>query len=134
MKLRTDFVTNSSSSSFVIAYRENDNPLHNTLVRLIISSDSHYDTDVADVIANRKGLNKKFLSWFGCGQTDTIIDMLKRDSDVREEYNQCVDYLEKGYKIICKSIGYGDGTLQDLIHCLTTDNNDFVIVGGEYED
>lgn len=134
MKLRTDFVTNSSSSSFVIAYRENSNPLHNALVRLIIASDSHYDTNTADVITNKKELNKKYLSWFGYGKTDTILDMLKRDSDVRDEYNQCVDYLEKGYKIICKSIGYGDETLQDLIHCLTTDNDDFVIVGGEYED
>lgn len=134
MKIRTDFVTNSSSSSFVIAYRENGNALHNTLIRLIIDSESHFDTDVADVITNKKALDKKFMSWFGRGRTDTIFEMLKRDDDVRSEYNQCVDYLEKGYKILCKSIGYGDETLQDLIHILTTDNDDFVIVGGEYED
>lgn len=134
MKIRTDFVTNSSSSSFVIAYRENNNVLHNTLVKLIIDSESLCETSVANVIANQKALDKKFMSWFGCGRTDTILDMLKRDDDVRSEYNQCTDYLKRGYKIICKSVDYGDETLQDLIRALATDNEDFVMVGGEYED
>ena len=133
MKIRTDFVTNSSSSSFVIAYRESSNPLHNTLVKLVIDTNSHYDTSVAHVITNKEALDKKFLSWFGCS-TDTILDVIRRNSDVRSEYNHCVDYLKKGYKIICKSIGYGDGTLQDLIRILATDNDDFVMMGDEYED
>lgn len=85
MKIRSDFVTNSSSSSFVIAYRESSNPLHNTLVRLIIDSNSHYDTNVAHVITNKEALDKKFLSWFGCS-TDTILDVIRRNSDVRSEY------------------------------------------------
>jgi len=133
MKVRTDFVTNSSSSSFIIAYRESVNELHNTLVQMIIDSDSYYDTSVADVIDNKDALDKKFLAWFGCG-VDSIRDVIRRDADVREEYNRCVDYLQKGYKLICKSIGYGDNTLQELIRILAKDNDDFVMMGDEYED
>ena len=50
MKVRADFVTNSSSSSFVIAYKPTKSKLHNRIVQMIIESDSYCDTRIANVV------------------------------------------------------------------------------------
>ena len=133
MKVRTDFVTNSSSSSFVIAYRPTKSKLHNRIVQMIIESDSYCDTRIANVVKDKQSLDKQFIAWYG-SSGDTIHNVLKRDAEMREEYNRCLDRLNEGYQIICKSIGYGDSTLQDLIRLLSEDNKNFIPMGDENED
>lgn len=133
MKVRTDFVTNSSSSSFVIAYRPTKSKLHNRIVQMIIDSDSYCDTRAANVVKDKKSLDKQFIAWYG-SSNDNIHNILKRDAEIREEYNRCIDRLNEGYQIICKSIGYGDSTLQDLIRLLSENNKNFIPMGDEYED
>ena len=133
MKVRADFVTNSSSSSFVIAYRPTKSKLHNRIVQMIIDSDSYCDTRAANVVKDKQSLDKQFISWYG-SSNDNIHNILKRDAEIREEYNRCLDRLNEGYQIICKSIGYGDSTLQDLIRLLSENNKNFIPMGDEYED
>ena len=133
MKVRADFVTNSSSSSFVIAYKPTKSKLHNRIVQMIIESDSYCDTRIANVVADKQSLDKQFIAWYG-SSGDTIHNVLKRDAEIREEYNRCLDHINEGYWIICKSIGYGDSTLQDLIRLLSEDNKNFIPMGDEYED
>ena len=133
MKVRADFVTNSSSSSFVIAYKPTKSKLHNRIVQMIIESDSYCDTRIANVVAYKQSLDKQFIAWYG-SSGDTIHNVLKRDAEIREEYNRCLDHINEGYRIICKSIGYGDSTLQDLIRLLSEDNKNFIPMGDEDED
>lgn len=133
MKVRADFVTNSSSSSFVIAYRPTKSKLHNRIVQMIIESDSYCDTKIANVVTDKQSLDKQFITWYG-SSGDTIHNVLKRDAEIREEYNRCLDHINEGYRIICKSIGYGDSTLQDLIRLLSEDNKNFIPMGDEDED
>lgn len=133
MKVRTDFVTNSSSSSFVIAYRPTKSKLHNRIVQMIIDSDSYCDTKAANVVKDKQSLDKQFIAWYG-SSNDNIHNILKRDAEIREEYNRCLDRLNEGYQIICKSIGYGDSILQDLIRLLSENNKNFIPMGDEYED
>lgn len=133
MKIRTDFVTNSSSSSFIIAYRPTKSKLHNRIVQMIIELESYFDTRAANVVKDKQSLDKQFIAWYG-SCNDTIHNILKRDVEVREEYNRCIDRINEGYQIICKCIGYGDSTLQDLIRLLSENNNNFIPIGDEYED
>ena len=133
MKVRADFVTNSSSSSFVIAYRPTKSKLHNRIVQMIIDSDSYCDTRVANVVKDKQSLDKQFIAWYG-SSNNNIHNILKRDAEIREEYNRCLDRLNEGYQIICKSIGYGDSTLQDLIRLLSENNKNFIPMGDEDED
>ena len=133
MKVRVDFVTNSSSSSFVIAYKPTKSKLHNRIVQMIIESDSYCDTRIANVVTDKQSLDKQFIAWYG-SSGDTIHNVLKRDAEMREEYNRCLDRLNEGYQIICKSIGYGDSTLQDLIRLLSENNKNFIPMGDEDED
>ncbi len=133
MKLRTDFVTNSSSSSFVVAYKELDsnfkeNKLHNAIIEMIIKNDSCCETDVAKIISNKKELDDFYVDLYGY-QNETIRDIISRYKDVHEEYKKCLHYIDGGYKIMVKSIGYGDYTMEELMRLLADTSSDFILIG-----
>lgn len=143
MKIRNDFVTNSSSSSYVIAYRENVEvddetakrypfvKLYPKLIQALIDAEGHCETEIADVYKTQEEFDKYFLENYGL-KGETIYDIINSDRYSRIVYEKANKYLSDGYYIMKKWIDYCDEGLEDFIRVMTEDNDDFIIIeGGE---
>lgn len=140
MKVRLDFVTNSSSSSYLIAFKDsnifdeetlNKYPflkLFPNIIETIMDMESGYDTTAAYVYETKEDYEQYLLDNYGYTKTRTIKDLIDGDSYVRNRYEKAVEYLSKGYKIAEKDIDYNDESLIQIIKALANDNDEFVLL------
>lgn len=140
MKVRLDFVTNSSSSSYLIAFKDSNIFDEETLnkypflklfpntIETIMDMESGYDTTAAYVYETKEDYEQYLLECYGWRETKTIEDLIKNDSYVRNRYEKAIEYLNKGYKIAEKDIGYDDESLVKIIKDLTNNNDYFVLL------
>lgn len=143
MKVRSDFVTNSSSSSFVIAFKEvtidEDTlakyPFLNSISEIpkLIFEAEDDETTVAKVFTNKEELDKYIVDEYAWGKYDTLEKILEAESDsyMADQYNACIEYLNKGYSCAIKRISYYDGALVDIMRKFADGNDNFVIVEEE---
>jgi hypothetical protein len=102
MKIRTGFVSNSSSSSFIIAYLTDEEWIHELITRLIESggySDNEMD------YCNKKDILTEYQSWYEQEALKKLVEKLKPYS------NESVRGL---------SVSYHDATFRNLLkelHC-----------------
>lgn len=129
MKINNDFITNSSSTSFVIAYKpyKGNTPLeirYTKLLEFALDMESWGDTTVGLRATNEKELEEVFLERFcGCGGHEDLTE----DPWIREQYEKSLEYMKRGFQIVLKDISYFEKCAETFRE-IAKDNEDFIII------
>ena len=142
MKIRTSFVTNSSSSSFVIAYKDfpeidretlDKYPLlkhYKKLIEKILFTEDNLDTTEGEVCCTKEELDEYMLDNYGW-RNSTLEEILEDDDYLTNLYNDALKYIEDGFNILCKQVGYDNTYFYDMVESLAEDEENFIILEGE---
>ena len=137
MKIRCSFVTNSSSSSFIIAYKSlpeidedtiKKHPFlknYNNMIEKLLLTKTEYSSK-GEIYKTKDEVNKYLLWNYGC---DTIEELKEEIED--DFYNDIIKYLNNGFNILFKEIDYNDEFFAHMVEQVAENNPDFVILSWE---
>jgi len=138
MKYRTDFVTNSSSSSFVIAIKDIESitdknilylkQLQEILIEKLVNKeeDTWYGSYEGTLISSIKELNEYFKETY-FWKEKSMDEYFHNFPEREEDYNKMKNCLENHYVLIFREINYSDEFMMNLIKKLN-DNENFIVL------
>ena len=131
MKVRQGFVTNSSSTSFILAYNElptipnellEEYPelcAYNQMIQEALEEEDYPrydDKDVCHIITEKDELDDFFIEEYGNStwgyQRSCLSDILKNKEYLQKQYQKALDCINHGQKVLYRKLPYGSTKLK----------------------